>query len=179
MSFENSFAYADDTFLFCEATSVPEVLEKSHTLLKDASQWYNSHLLKLNLQKTQFCVFSDGTLKDYYHLNLQHTKIESQLSINVLGVALDTDLSFITHATDVATRANNFVYLISKLKKFMNVEESLKTYKIIVRRILEYCSAIYLDTTQKVIETIEKVQKQSGLLYLLKKNFLSQLVEGC
>ena len=38
LSFENSFAYADDTLLFCEATSIPEVLEKSHTLLKDASQ---------------------------------------------------------------------------------------------------------------------------------------------
>ena len=40
----------------------------------------------------------------------------------------------------------------------MNVEESLKTYKIILRPILEYCSAIYLETTQKVIDTIEKVQ---------------------
>ena len=43
----------------------------------------------------------------------------------------------------------------------MNVEESLKTYKIIVRPILEYCSAIYLDTIQKVTETIEKVQNKA------------------
>ena len=43
----------------------------------------------------------------------------------------------------------------------MNVEESLKTYKTIVRPILEYCSAIYLDTTQKVTGTIEKVQNRA------------------
>ena len=36
-------------------------------------------------------------------------------------------------------------------------EESVKTCKIIVRPILEYCSAIHLDTTQKVTERIEKV----------------------
>ena len=43
----------------------------------------------------------------------------------------------------------------------MNVAESLETYKIIVRPILEYCSAIYLDTIQKVTETIEKVQNKA------------------
>ena len=40
-------------------------------------------------------------------------------------------------------------------------EESLKTYKIIVRPILEYCSAFYLDTTQNVTETIEKVRNKA------------------
>ena len=43
----------------------------------------------------------------------------------------------------------------------MNVEESLKTYKILIRPILEYCSVIYLDATQKVTETTEKVQNKA------------------
>ena len=56
-------------------------------------------------------------------------------------------------------------YLLSKLKKYINIEDSLKTYKILIRPILEYCSTIYmyLDATQKVTETIEKVQN----LYLI------------
>ena len=73
--FDNSFAYAEDTLLFCEATSVPEDLEISHTLLKDASQWYNSHLLRLGIQKTQSCIFSNRSLKYYYNLNFQNTKM--------------------------------------------------------------------------------------------------------
>ena len=61
----------------------------------------------------------------------------------------------------------------------MNVEDSLKTYKILIRPILEYCSAVYLGATQKVKETIEKVQNKAklGLLYLLLKSSLSQLVD--
>ena len=43
----------------------------------------------------------------------------------------------------------------------MNVEDSLETYKILIWPILEYCSAIYLDATQKVTETIEKVQNKA------------------
>ena len=160
-TFKLSFAYADDTLLYCEAATINDILHKSQSLLEKASEWYESHLLKLNIDKTQFCIFSNRNIKEYYHINFHNTKVESQLSINVLGVTLDTNLSFQTHATETATKANKIVYLLSKLKKYMNVEDSLKTYKILIRPILEYCSAIYLDATQKVTETIEKVQNKA------------------
>ena len=56
--------------------------------------------------------------------------MEPQLLINVLGITLYTDLSFQTHAIDVANRTNKVGYLISKLKKFMNVEETLRPTKL-------------------------------------------------
>mgnify|MGYP001796919181 CR=1 FL=1 len=42
----------------------------------------------------------------------------------------------------------------------MNVD-SLTTNKILIQPILECCSAIYLDATQKVTETIERVQNKA------------------
>ena len=82
--------------------------------MEEASKWYESHLLKLNIDKTQFCIFSNPVIKQYYHITFHNTKVESQLSINVLGVTLDTNLSFQTHATETATKANRIVYLLSK-----------------------------------------------------------------
>ena len=55
-------------------------------------------------------------------------------------VTLDTNLSFQPDATDTTTKANRIVYLLPKLKKYMNVEDSLKAHKILIRPILEYCS---------------------------------------
>ena len=46
----------------------------------------------------------------------------------------------------------------------MNVEDSLKTYEILIRSILGCCSAIYLDATQKVTEIIEKVQNKTIMI---------------
>ena len=43
----------------------------------------------------------------------------------------------------------------------MNIEEKLKTYKILVRPILEYCSAIYLETAQKTTDTTQTVQNKA------------------
>ena len=60
-------------------------------------------LLKLNVQKTQFCIFSNRKLLEFP----KHKYcIITAVNQSILGVALDSDLSFHTHATDVATRAN-------------------------------------------------------------------------
>ena len=59
MVFQSSFAYADDTLLYCIANSINEVLDLSEGLLIEAAQWYDRNLLTLNINKTQFCIFSN------------------------------------------------------------------------------------------------------------------------
>ena len=76
-TFKFSFAYADDTLLYCEAATINDILQKSQSLLEKASKWYKSHLLKLNINKTQFCIFSNQNIKEYYHINFHSTKVES------------------------------------------------------------------------------------------------------
>ena len=49
--------------LFCEATSVLEDLEKSHTLLRDTSQWYNSHIEKIMFRKHNYVYSLTGISK--------------------------------------------------------------------------------------------------------------------
>ena len=161
MEFQSSFAYADDTLLYCTANSINEVLDLSQGLLIDAAQWYNRNLLTLNINKTQFCIFSNRKIKEYYHITHGNTNIESTLSTNVLGVHLDTDLSFNTHAIETAKKANKKIYLISKIKKYLTVDDALKAYKTYVRPILEYCSALYLECTRHTIDIIEKVQNKA------------------
>ena len=102
-----SSAYADDTLslTYCEAATIKDILHKSQSLLEEASKWYESYLLKLLIDKTQFCISSNRNIKEYYYINFQNTKVESQLSVNVLGVTLDTNLSFQRHATEMATKA--------------------------------------------------------------------------
>jgi len=43
----------------------------------------------------------------------------------------------------------------------MTVENSLKTYKSLIRPIVEYCSSLYLDGLAKHSDTLEKVQNKA------------------
>ena len=49
------------------------------SLLAEASKWYESCLLKLIIDETQFCNFSNQNIKDYYHVIFHNTEIESIL----------------------------------------------------------------------------------------------------
>ena len=135
--------------LFSEATSALEGLTKSHTLLQDISQWHNSHHLKLNVQKMQFCIFSNRNLKDYCHLNFLKTQTLNRSSHSMSQGLLFTWTShFLPTLLILQLEHKNLSILFIKVKNIAG--ESLKTYKIIVCPILEYCSAIYQFTTQKV-----------------------------
>ena len=76
LEFQSSFAYADDTLLYCTANSIIKVIDLSQRLLIDAAQWYNRNLLTLNINKTQFCIFSNRKIKEYYHITHGNTNIE-------------------------------------------------------------------------------------------------------
>ena len=73
------FAYADDILVYCEASTNNNILQKSQTLREEASKWYESCLLKLIIDKTQFCNLSNQNIKGYYHIIFHNTKIESTL----------------------------------------------------------------------------------------------------
>jgi len=158
---KTAFAYADDTIIYCTATDIPTLMDKSESLMREVSNWYSNNLLQLNLSKTQYCIFSNRKVEDFYQIQINNLKIESKHSLNLLGVILDSELSLTPQANATASKANKMVYLLSKLKKYMTVENSLKTYKSLIRPIVEYCSSLYLDGLAKKSETLEKVQNKA------------------
>jgi hypothetical protein len=158
---KTAFAYADDTVIYCTATDIPTLMDKSESLMREVSNWYSNNLLQLNLSKTQYCIFSNRKVEDFYQIQINNLKIESKHSLNLLGVILDSELSLTPQANATASKANKMVYLLSKLKKYMTVENSLKTYKSLIRPIVEYCSSLYLDGLAKNSDTLEKVQNKA------------------
>jgi hypothetical protein len=63
------------------------------------------------------------------------------------------------HRIYIVTAAK-LVYLFSKFRRFLNVEQSLNTYKSIIRPVLEYCPSILLATSDKNTDLIERLQNR-------------------
>ena len=94
MTFPNAFAYADDTIFFTSAASASEATEKSNKLLSKVKSWYNRNHLKLNLPKTQFCLYSNRTTQNLNYISTSDgTTIPSKDAIELLGITLDKSLS--------------------------------------------------------------------------------------
>ena len=112
---KTAFAYADDTVIYCTATYIHTLMDKSESLMREVSNWYSNNLLQLNLSKTQYCIFSNRKVEDFYQIQINNLKIESKHSLNL--VILDSELSLTHQANATASKANKMVYLLSKLKK--------------------------------------------------------------
>lgn len=159
--FPFSFAYADDTLIFTKGSSLERSLVASEDLLRQVSSWYKNNLLQLNLSKTQFCIFSNRKIDNNYSITVSDTKIQSVGTLSVLGVQLDSELSFAPHIDSVCRKASSLVYLSSKFRKYLNVEQARLAYTSIVRPVLEYCSSLFLNTSQRNILALERVQNRA------------------
>ena len=58
------------------------------------------------------------------HINLDEIKIKTDSHVNVLNINLD----LLTHAHQVATATNRLIYLLQKVKSYINVQFALKFY---------------------------------------------------
>jgi exonuclease III len=159
--FQSAFSYADDTVIFSVGDTVEDSISKSSSLLKKVSKWYFDNQLSLNLAKTQLCVFSNRPITHKPSITIGGSVIEVQDSLSILGVTLDPALTFSLHTKNIVSKANKLVYLSSKFRKFLNVEQAIKIFQTIIRPIMEYCSSLLLNTSVLNIRQIELTQNRA------------------
>lgn len=81
-----------------------------------------------------------------------------------LGVLFDPDLSFSSHASDVAKRANIKLGMIKRSFTSLGANGMLQLYKSIVRPTLEYCNTAWQPKFFKDEDKLEKVQQRASRL---------------
>lgn len=85
-------------------------------------------------------------------------KIQCQDRLTILGVTLDPKLTFNLHIDKITAKANSLTYLFTKIRKYLNVDQSTLTYKSIIRPTLEYCPSILLVIPIQYRKKIERSQ---------------------
>ena len=118
--------YADDTTAYLSDVS-PTILEFSFN--KDPqtlSSWFESDHLTVNSTKTQ--ALSVRPCAYHYSLFLNNTRIEFLLSIKILGVTLDKDLSYKEHISDQLKKAYAKAPALRRKRRFLPYDAMIKLY---------------------------------------------------
>ena len=100
--------YADNTQFYCSfrEDEIPCIKEKIATALRYIKVWMNSMKLKLNINKTNFIIFSPTHKKQFVADNFRDLVVDNiclspSQQVKTLGVTLDSDLTFIPHIDNV------------------------------------------------------------------------------
>ena len=101
--------YADDISVWASGAKIPELVVKINDYLKEMSKFLKSNSLLISAPKSTVTLFTPDTKQAKYHPDIKIAG--SQLPLNrspkILGVHLNTSLTFNVHCTQAATRVSN------------------------------------------------------------------------
>ena len=127
--------------------------EQVDTVIKDlledfnhVKQWVKKWRMKVNIDKTEFCIFSRSSdvLQHPFQMIDNGKEIRRNRKPKLLGVILDEQLNFHEHVKLVEMKAHkviNSLSIIAKTEK-INPVNLVKLYKSLVVPQLEYASPV-------------------------------------
>lgn len=164
-SIENELiSYADDTTLFREVGSSSSRASAAASLNRDLeriSQWCVRWGMKLNPSKTQIIYFSRSKTLEPAHppLFLGESELVPSDHIKVLGVVLDSKLTFKKHILSLVSSLSSKVGILRKsLKIFNDVAVAERCFFSFLLPIFEYCSPVW--GSSKHLPLLDKVFRQ-------------------
>ena len=148
-------SYADDSTLDKSSSfsSQPSSLSRSqsrialssaiNTDLDRISNWGKVNLVKFNASKTQFLPISLSTTPSVFDINFENSEIQPLSSINILGVNVNSNLSWRLHILEMAKSASRKLGVLFRCRAYFSSEQLLQLYKGLIRPCMEYCSHIW------------------------------------
>lgn len=160
--------FADDTLLCITTTNIEEGISKLNEDLTRIYEWLNVNKLKLNVSKTKWMILSKSELNNINSIKINNEEIERVKVFKYLGITIDENLKFNEHLTVIKKKISSKTYLLSRIRKKIDVHTAKSIYVSSIQSHLDYCSSVLflLNTTQ--LSTLQTLQHRA-LRIILKR----------
>ncbi|MEW8546772.1 MAG: reverse transcriptase family protein, partial [Candidatus Thiodiazotropha sp.] len=153
--------FADDGTLWRKGRDIQKMTEVIATDLEEIKLWVKRWRMKLNISKTEYCIFSrDQTILDQQtEIRMANTILKRTRNPKLLGVILDERLTFQDHVKMVEHKAQKVISSLNILGRTEHIDpvNMVRLYKSIVVPQLEYASPVWQSGH---CEALDKVQRR-------------------
>ena len=161
--------YADDTIVY--ATNGNEVtchywLNED---LKVLMEWFSRNKLTINLDKTKLMLFATKNMQKkakFPKIEITGIGLQYVRQFNYLGVKLDSRLNFETHASECIRLVSHKLFLVSKIRGFINKQQSLTIYRSKIMPYFDYGDIFLIGVQAKTRDMLQKMQNRALRLIL-------------
>ena len=129
--------FADDTLIYHPINDLKNIENWINTQIQNVINWMKVNMLKLNLTKTNYMIFTHKTpkykqLNNFkFHGNSDYL-IENKSHCKYLGLIIDNRLNWKEHINNLENRLSKIVGILYKIRQFINK----KSLKLIVNSLL-------------------------------------------
>ena len=154
------FNYADDDSLLY-AHSDLNVLKKR--LVEDseaAVEWFRINGMKANPSKFQ-AIFSHRHENPQITINISDIEIISKSTVTLLGIVIDSKLTFSEHINKLCKQAGKQVNVLRRFAKLLNTNQKLDIYRTFIVSNFNYCPLVWHFCPKSCIRLMEKVNERA------------------
>ena len=154
--------YVDDTTL-SELVPAKQFDTYISTYLANLLSWASQNGMEVNTSKTKEMVLGSFTDQNLPLLSISSHAVDRVNSFKLLGVYIDSSLSWSTHINHVVKKATTRLYFLKQLKRAgLAGNHLLYFYITVIRPVLEYCAPVWhYALTKAQAESLEAVQKRA------------------
>jgi retron-type reverse transcriptase len=164
--------YADDTqlYIFLSATSLASQLSHLQSCIASIQSWCIQNGLALNPTKTDaICLGTSGRIASLGGppaLTVSGTSISPSADIKLLGVTLDSNLTFGKHVTHVCQSVFYHIRAFRHIRHFLD-DETAKTVAVaVVGSRLDYANSVLYGAPAVHIQRLQRLQNSLARVVL-------------
>ena len=139
--------------------------------LKVLMYWFNRNRLTINLDKTKLMLFATKNMQKkakFTKIEINDKSLQYVRQFNYLGVKLDNRLTFELHANECIRLVSHKLYLLTKVRPFIDKKQALTIYKSKIMPYFDYGDIFLLGTQIKTKDMLQKLQNRVLRLVLNK-----------
>jgi hypothetical protein len=159
--------FADDTNAFCCDDNIDTLYRKTNKEMEEITDWFSINKLSLNVDKTNYMLFTNLKLKkdEIPKIYINKKEIEEALFAKFLGVYLDKHLTWAKQIEMVTAKVARGIGVIQRLKPYMTPATIKTLYCTLVLPHLTYCNAIWTNTHKSNLTKLQSLQKKALKLF--------------
>ena len=166
--------YADDNSPFSCNTDMVSVISLSENDSKSLLEWVKNNDLQANPNKFHLIL---NETRGKYFIEIENIKISNSHCEKLLGIKIDSKLSFDDHVTGLCSKASQKLHALSRISHFMETKQRLIIMKSFINSQFGYCPLVWMFHSRKLNNRINKIHERSlGIVYDDHKSTFRELL---
>ena len=153
--------FADDTNLFCTGDNISEITSLLNRELELFVRWFALNKLSLNVNKTNFIVFTNKKICNDPSIYLNGNLISRVTNTKFLGIFIDEKLNWKDQINHVKSKLSKSLAIMYKAKPIVNEQALYTLYNSLFLPYLTYCIEVWGSTYKTTIQPLFIMQKRA------------------
>jgi hypothetical protein len=153
--------FADDTNVFYSANNVNGCINIINAEMMKLVTWIRCNKLSLNVDKTQYIVFSKKKSCDSTPVSIDGKIINRVDSFKFLGVIIDDKLSWRQHISYIRGKISRMLGILRCARLLLKKETLITLYYAFIYPHLNYCIDVWGHCNQNDFQSLFKIQKRA------------------